>query len=79
MPLGTRVDTDTYRTGYEWIGHSPTCNSNRCPSGVATQDPWLYRGLMVPEKARRVAQLHAKTVTPPPTLSPPRGCATPER
>jgi glutamate synthase domain-containing protein 2 len=41
---------------------SLTCNSNHCPSGVATQDPRLYRGLVVTDKARRVAQFHAKTV-----------------
>lgn len=42
--------------------HSLTCNSNRCPSGVATQDPRLYRGLVVEDKFTRVAQYHAKTV-----------------
>lgn len=41
---------------------SLTCNSNRCPTGVATQDPWLYRGLAVPDKRLRVARYHAKTV-----------------
>jgi glutamate synthase domain-containing protein 2 len=41
---------------------SLTCNSNHCPSGVATQDPRLYRGLVVTDKARRVTQFHAKTV-----------------
>jgi glutamate synthase domain-containing protein 2 len=42
--------------------HSLTCNTNRCPSGVATQNPRLYRGLVVADKAERVAQFHAKTV-----------------
>jgi len=42
--------------------HSLTCNTNRCPSGVATQDPRLVRGLVVPDKAQRVLQFHAKTV-----------------
>jgi len=42
--------------------HSLTCNTNRCPSGVATQNPRLYRGLDVPDKAQRVALFHAKTV-----------------
>ncbi len=42
--------------------HSLTCNSNRCPSGVATQDPKLYKGLVVADKYRRVAQFHKKTV-----------------
>ena len=42
--------------------HSLTCNSNRCPSGVATQNPRLYRGLVVTDKAQRVARFHAKTL-----------------
>jgi glutamate synthase domain-containing protein 2 len=42
--------------------HSLSCNSNRCPTGVTTQDPRLYRGLVVEEKARRVARYHAGTV-----------------
>lgn len=42
--------------------HSLICNSNKCPSGVATQDPRLFNGLVIPIKARRVAQYHAKTV-----------------
>lgn len=42
--------------------HSLTCNSNHCPSGVATQNPKLYRGLVVTDKAQRVAQFHARTV-----------------
>jgi glutamate synthase domain-containing protein 2 len=41
---------------------SLSCNSNRCPTGVATQDPRLYRGLVVEDKAPRVAQFHRKTV-----------------
>ncbi|WP_332310774.1 glutamate synthase-related protein [Methylocystis silviterrae] len=41
---------------------SLTCNSNRCPTGVTTQDPRLYRGLVVVEKRLRVAQYHRKTV-----------------
>ena len=41
---------------------SLTCNSNHCPSGVATQDPRLYRGLVVTDKQQRVAQFHRKTV-----------------
>ncbi|HHJ38816.1 MAG: glutamate synthase [Methylothermaceae bacteria B42] len=42
--------------------HSLTCNSNRCPTGVATQDPRLYYGLVVKDKAKRVANYHAKTI-----------------
>ncbi|MDT8399207.1 MAG: FMN-binding glutamate synthase family protein [Pseudomonadales bacterium] len=41
---------------------SLVCNTNRCPTGVATQDPRLYHGLVVAEKDRRVALFHEKTV-----------------
>ncbi|MFT5722148.1 MAG: glutamate synthase domain-containing protein 2 [Motiliproteus sp.] len=41
---------------------SLTCNSNHCPTGVATQNPALYRGLVVDDKAVRVAQFHNKTL-----------------
>lgn len=38
------------------------CNTNRCPTGVTTQDPALVYGLSVPDKYRRVARFHAGTV-----------------
>jgi glutamate synthase domain-containing protein 2 len=38
------------------------CNHNDCPVGVATQDPARAQGLVVDEKARRVARYHADTV-----------------
>ena len=38
------------------------CNSNKCPTGVATQRPWLVRGLHVPDKAERVFQYHRNTI-----------------
>jgi glutamate synthase domain-containing protein 2 len=38
------------------------CNSNQCPTGVATQDPELVRGLHVPNKAIRVANFQHETV-----------------
>jgi len=38
------------------------CNDNSCPVGVATQDPARFVGLVVPEKAQRVARYHAATV-----------------
>ena len=41
---------------------SLTCNSNHCPSGVATQNPHLYRGLVVTDKAARVAEYQRRTV-----------------
>ncbi|MEX1198320.1 MAG: FMN-binding glutamate synthase family protein [Pseudohongiellaceae bacterium] len=42
--------------------HSLTCNSNHCPSGVATQNPALYGGLVVSDKAPRVARFHERTI-----------------
>lgn len=38
------------------------CNTNHCPTGVATQDPSLTVGLVVAEKNRRVASFHQATV-----------------
>lgn len=38
------------------------CNTNRCPSGVATQNPWLARGVDVQDKGVRVRNFHAGTV-----------------
>ncbi|MBF7073859.1 FMN-binding glutamate synthase family protein [Glaciecola sp. MH2013] len=41
---------------------SLSCNTNECPTGVATQDPSLYAGLVPENKAVRVFQFHKKTV-----------------
>ncbi len=38
------------------------CNSNQCPTGVATQDPALVDGLHVGDKSTRVARYHRETV-----------------
>lgn len=38
------------------------CNSNECPTGVATQDPKLTVGLVVADKAPRVANFQQATV-----------------
>lgn len=38
------------------------CNTNRCPTGVATQDPKLIKGLVVEDKYQRVARFHRETV-----------------
>ncbi len=38
------------------------CNTNHCPTGVATQDPALMAGLVVTDKARRVANYQHDTV-----------------
>jgi len=38
------------------------CNKNTCPTGVATQDPELFSGLVVADKKKRVANFHLETV-----------------
>lgn len=41
---------------------SLVCNTNECPTGIATQDPVLAAGLVVNDKATRVARFHKETV-----------------
>ena len=38
------------------------CNTNHCPTGVATQDKELMAGLVVADKKFRVANYHHETV-----------------
>lgn len=38
------------------------CNTNKCPSGVATQDPFRSRAIDVEEKSKRVYNYHRGTV-----------------
>lgn len=38
------------------------CNKNTCPTGVATQDPYFMKGLVVEDKTVRVANFHKNTV-----------------
>jgi glutamate synthase domain-containing protein 2 len=39
------------------------CNTNHCPTGVATQDPQLVAGLVVTDKRKRVRNFHAETLS----------------
>lgn len=41
---------------------SLTCNTNKCPTGVATQDPTRQRALVVADKAERVFNFHRSTL-----------------
>ncbi|HEX8669863.1 MAG TPA: FMN-binding glutamate synthase family protein [Allosphingosinicella sp.] len=41
---------------------SLTCNTNTCPTGVATQDPARQRALVVEDKAQRVCNFHRNTL-----------------
>jgi glutamate synthase domain-containing protein 2 len=38
------------------------CHKNTCPTGVATQDEGLMKGLVVEDKAQRVANFHKATI-----------------
>lgn len=38
------------------------CHQNTCPTGIATTDSSRQRGLVIPDKADRVASFHAHTV-----------------
>ena len=42
--------------------HSLICNTNRCPTGVATQNPKLVNGLDISDKSVRVFNFHKHTV-----------------
>jgi hypothetical protein len=38
------------------------CHRNTCPTGITTQDPWRVNGLVVSDKAPRVASYHQATI-----------------
>ena len=41
---------------------SMSCHTDRCPTGIATQDPKRWKRLDVPDKASRVAEFHGNTL-----------------
>jgi len=41
---------------------SQSCHTDRCPTGVATQDRSRQRALVVPDKLQRVANFHTSTM-----------------
>ncbi len=41
---------------------SLNCHTNHCPTGIATQDKLMQRGLVVGDKAKRVANYHKNTI-----------------
>ena len=41
---------------------SQSCHTDRCPTGIATQDPARWRSLDIPDKATRVFQFHQNTL-----------------
>ncbi|TDF37448.1 FMN-binding glutamate synthase family protein [Alteromonadaceae bacterium M269] len=40
-----------------------TCNSDHCPTGIATQNPSRNKAIVVSDKSQRVANFHRETVT----------------
>ncbi len=42
--------------------HSRSCNTDECPTGIATQDPYRNAALVVNKKSTRVANFHRATV-----------------
>ncbi|MFT6100540.1 MAG: glutamate synthase domain-containing protein 2 [Arenicella sp.] len=42
---------------------SRTCNTDRCPTGIATQNASRNKAIVVSDKAERVANFHRQTVT----------------
>lgn len=40
-----------------------TCNSDHCPTGIATQNPSRNKAIVVANKAERVANFHQQTIT----------------
>jgi glutamate synthase domain-containing protein 2 len=54
------------------------CNTNKCPVGVATQSQKLMKGLVVEDKATRVASFHEKTIDSVLELIGVAGLSTPE-
>jgi len=41
---------------------SMNCHTGHCPTGIATQEEWRQRGLVIEEKAPRVARFHKATL-----------------
>jgi glutamate synthase domain-containing protein 2 len=66
--------TYMFATGADWINsargfmfsigciQAQSCHTNRCPTGIATQDPSRQRAVVVPEKSERVARFHRNTL-----------------
>lgn len=64
----------TLAIGADWINsargfmfalgciQSQSCHTNKCPTGIATQDSLRQRALFVPDKAERVATFHRNTL-----------------
>jgi glutamate synthase domain-containing protein 2 len=58
---------------------SLVCNTNRCPTGIATQNPELMHGLLVEDKAERVARFHEETIRAAVDISSSAGVNSPSK
>ena len=58
---------------------SLSCNTNHCPTGVATQDPLRQKALVVPDKSERVYQFHRNTLRALADMLAAAGVARPEK
>jgi len=66
--------TRAFALGADWVNsargfmfaigciQSLHCHTNKCPTGVATQDKLRQRSLVVPDKAERVASFHRRSL-----------------
>ena len=73
-PLAAALVGGALALGADWVNsargfmfalgcvQSLHCHDNRCPTGIATQDKGRQSGLVVPDKAQRVANFHRNTV-----------------
>lgn len=64
----------TFAIGADWVNsgrgflfslgciQALSCNTGKCPTGIATQDPERQKALVVPDKAARVANFHRNTL-----------------
>lgn len=57
---------------------SLACHTDHCPTGVATQDPYRQRALVVTDKAQRVANFHRATLQALATITASAGMHHPE-
>ncbi|HFD11547.1 MAG TPA: FMN-binding glutamate synthase family protein [Crenotrichaceae bacterium] len=55
------------------------CHNNQCPTGITTQNPGLYRGLVIADKQQRVANFHKETVEATVDLLSAAGLSTPQQ
>ncbi|MBL4712640.1 MAG: hypothetical protein JKX75_09125 [Gammaproteobacteria bacterium] len=60
----TRIKEDSLRDMMLALGciHSRSCNTNKCPTGITTQNPARYKALDIDDKSKRVVNYQNSTV-----------------